>query len=156
MIKLLCVAIFAICFLSVTNAFQSSSRISINSIRRIINGEGSSTALFAHHPQKKIIKKKQDQRPKKHRLSDINRSNVNLNKCITKVINAPSEYTLISAEEYAKVREKALSFWDSGSLSTPWLDITADDMKVVLPTNIEPLPEGGVPKKPKLVRQLPY
>lgn len=155
MIKLLCLAVFAI-FLNITYAFQSTSRISINSVSRIINGEDSSTALYAHHPQKKIIKKKQDQRPKKHRLSDINRSNINLNKCITKVLNAPDEYTLISAEDYAKVREKALSFWDNGSPITPWLEITADDMKVVLPNNIEPLPEGGVPKKPKLVRQLPY
>ena len=57
-----------------------------------------STALYAHHPQKKIIKKKMDRRPKKHRISDINRNNVNLNKCITKVPNAPSEYTIISAE----------------------------------------------------------
>ncbi len=89
MIKLLFVAVFAI-LLNLTYAFQSTSRININSIRRIINSEVSSTALYAHHPQKKIIKKKQDQRPKKHRLSDINRTNVNLNKCITKVLNAPS------------------------------------------------------------------
>lgn len=38
-----------------------------------------------------------DKRPKKHRLSDINRKNVNLDKCITKIENAPSDYTIISA-----------------------------------------------------------
>jgi len=58
----------------------------------------SETALFAHHVQKKIIKRKQDRRPIKHRLSDINRSNVNMNKCITKVESAPAEYTLVSAD----------------------------------------------------------
>eukprot|EP01035_Chromulina_nebulosa_P053194 gene53194-72661_t len=62
----------------------------------------SSTSLFAHHPQKKIIKRKMDRRPKKHRLSDINRTNSNLGKCITKVLNAPPEYTIISAEDYMK------------------------------------------------------
>ena len=40
----------------------------------------------------------QHYRPKKRRLSDINRKNVNLHKCITKVENAPSEYTMISAD----------------------------------------------------------
>lgn len=59
---------------------------------------GSSSRLYAHHPEKKIIKKMMKNRPKKHRLSDINRRNVNLGKCITKIENAPSEYTLISAE----------------------------------------------------------
>ena len=65
---------------------------------RILCFEESSTSLFAHHPQKKITKKMQHYRPKKHRLSDINRKNVNLHKCITKVENAPSEYTMISAD----------------------------------------------------------
>ncbi len=55
-------------------------------------------ALFAHHPQKKIIKKIQDRQPKKHRPSDITRQNVNLNKCITKVEGAPPEYTIVTAE----------------------------------------------------------
>ena len=38
-----------------------------------------------------------DGRPKKHRLSDINRNNINLGKSITLVENAPSDYTIISA-----------------------------------------------------------
>ena len=58
----------------------------------------SATALFAHHVQKKIVKRKQDKRPIKSRLSDINRKNVNMNKCITKVENAPADYSIISAE----------------------------------------------------------
>ena len=57
----------------------------------------SKTSLFAHHPEKKIIKKIMDRRPKKHRLSDINRKNINLDKCITKIPNAPADYTIISA-----------------------------------------------------------
>ena len=80
----------------------------------------SETKLFAHHPQKKIIKKKQDRRPKKHRLSDINRNNANMDKCITKLQGVPSEYTIISADEYMKQREQALKFWETGSLSTEW------------------------------------
>lgn len=58
----------------------------------------SETRLEAHHVQKKIVKLKMDKRPKKHRLSDINRKNVNLNKCITKVEGAPADYTIVSAE----------------------------------------------------------
>lgn len=54
--------------------------------------------MFAHHVQKKIIKKKMDRRPKKHRLSDINRKNVNHDKCITKVSDAPADYTLLKAD----------------------------------------------------------
>jgi hypothetical protein len=41
-----------------------------------------------------------DRRPKKLRPSDANRRNVNLNKCITKVVDAPTEYTIVSAEGY--------------------------------------------------------
>jgi hypothetical protein len=58
----------------------------------------SKTSLFAHHVNAKVTKKMMKNRPKKHRLSDINRKNVNLHKCITKVENAPAEYTLMSAE----------------------------------------------------------
>ena len=112
----------------------------------------SSTSLFAHHVQKKIIKRKQDRRPIKSRLSDINRTNVNLNKCITKVEGAPADYTMVSAEDYMKVREKALLFWENGSTSTEWLQITDEDMVLTLPQNIDPLPQGGVQKRPNLVR----
>lgn len=58
----------------------------------------SKSALFAHHPEFKIIRRKMHRRPKKHRLSDINRNNVNLGKCITKIPDAPAEYILMSAE----------------------------------------------------------
>ena len=112
----------------------------------------SESKLFAHHPEKKIIKKKMHNRPKKHRLSDINRSNQNFGKCITKVANAPAEYTIISAEDYAKIRAEALKFWEVGSPSTPWIDITDEDRAIVLPQNIEPLPVGGVQKRPNIVR----
>lgn len=112
----------------------------------------SETSLFAHHVQKKIIKRKQDRRPIKSRLSDIERNNVNLNKCITKVEGAPADYTMVSADDYMKVREKALLFWENGSPSTEWLQITEEDMILTLPQNIEPLPVGGVQKRPNLVR----
>jgi len=51
-----------------------------------------------------------------------------------------------------KVREKALLFWENGSPSTEWLEITAEDMVLTLPQNVEPLPAGGVQKRPPLVR----
>ena len=128
----------------------------------------------------------QHYRPKKHRLSDINRKNVNLHKCITKVDNAPSEYTMISADgkrnfidtyqakydiflyfqhsiltsqlfqyhklDYAKVRDDALKFWENGDSAASWLEILPEDMELTLPQNIEPLPEGGVQKRPPLVK----
>lgn len=54
--------------------------------------------LFAHHPQKKAIKKVMDRRPKKHRPSDINRNNVNLGKCITKIGAGIPDYTIVPEE----------------------------------------------------------
>lgn len=146
------VFILIVCMLSFISSYVVNNRI--NSISA--SSSTSISKLLAHHPQKKIIKKKQDKRPKKHRLSDINRSNINLDKCITKVENAPAEYTLITAAEYEKVRSSALLFWENGSPTTPWITVTEDDMMVILPNNREPLPEGGVPKRPKLVRQLPH
>ena len=51
-----------------------------------------------------------DKRPIKHRLSDINRKNVNLNKCITKVVGAPADYTIVSAEgAYANLTDSLLA-----------------------------------------------
>mmetsp|Transcript_34174 Transcript_34174/g.49669 ORF Transcript_34174/g.49669 Transcript_34174/m.49669 type:complete len:148 (+) Transcript_34174:27-470(+) len=110
----------------------------------------SSTSLFAHHPQKKIIKRKMDRRPKKHRESDITRSNVNLNKCITKFASSLPEYTIISAEEYMKVREQALKFWEDGDSAAEWLEITEEDMVATFSENREPVP--GVQKRPNLVK----
>ena len=54
--------------------------------------------------------------------------------------------------DYAKVREKALLFWENGSPVTPWLDITEEDMILTLPMNVEPLPVGGVQKRPSIVK----
>jgi hypothetical protein len=152
-----------------------------NVLQTFFKSAESETKLNAHHVQKKIVKLKMDKRPIKHRLSDINRRNVNLNKCITKVVGAPADYTIVSAEgklhgyillyttiikflftrhviplseiaDYAKVREKALLFWEHGSPVTPWLDITEEDMILTLPMNVEPLPVGGVQKKPSIVK----
>eukprot|EP00607_Mallomonas_marina_P006412 CAMPEP_0182427564 /NCGR_PEP_ID=MMETSP1167-20130531/18447_1 /TAXON_ID=2988 /ORGANISM="Mallomonas Sp, Strain CCMP3275" /LENGTH=79 /DNA_ID=CAMNT_0024609881 /DNA_START=260 /DNA_END=499 /DNA_ORIENTATION=+ len=75
-----------------------------------------------------------------------------MNKCITKVENAPPEYEIISAEEYMKVREEALKFWEEGDPTAEWLTITEEDMQVTLSPNRDPLPVGGVQKKPPLVR----
>eukprot|EP01036_Dinobryon_divergens_P032722 gene32722-42373_t len=92
-----------------------------------------------------------DRRPKKHRLSDINRTNSNLGKCITKVLNAPPEYTIISAEDYMKVREQALKFWEEGDPNTEWLEITEEDSVPTFSQNREPLP-AGTQKKINLVK----
>ena len=91
-------------------------------------------------------------RPKKSRPSDITRNNSNEGKCITKVADAPAEYTMIEESDYMSIRADALRFWDNGDPSVEWLEITAEDMEVTLPQNIEPLPEGGVQKVPPLVR----
>jgi hypothetical protein len=111
-----------------------------------------STRLFAHHVEKKIIMKKMHNRPKKHRPSDINRSNVNFGKCITKLENSPADYTIISADDYAKIRVDALKFWESGSPTTPWMELTDEDKTITLPQNIVPLPVGGVQKRPNIVK----
>eukprot|EP01041_Mallomonas_annulata_P001434 gene1434-2760_t len=104
----------------------------------------SSTALFAHHPQKKIIKKIMHKRPIKHRLSDINRNNVNMNKCITKLEGAPSDYTIVSAEDYMKVRAQALKFWEEGDPTSEWLTITDEDMQIALHPSRDALPVGAI------------
>jgi hypothetical protein len=91
--------------------------------------------------------KKMHNRPKKHRLSDINRNNQNLDKCITKIEGAPAEYTIIAAADF-----KGSSFWESGDSKAEWLTISDEDLKLALSQNIEPLPEGGVQKRPPLVK----
>ena len=56
--------------------------------------------LYSHHPQKKIIKKIMDRRPKKSRPSDINRNNVNLNVQFAQLeeYKAIPDYTVVSYE----------------------------------------------------------
>lgn len=56
----------------------------------------SPSALLAHHVNKKITKRMMDRRPKKTRPSDIHRNNVNFGKCITKVVGAPPDYTIVA------------------------------------------------------------
>lgn len=116
------------------------------------------TVLYAHHVQKKITKRMMDRRPKKSRPSDINRNNVNLHKCITKVENAPADYTVVPAADYELVREKALRFWEHGDTEAPWVEITADDQdltgtyNITLNMNTPSKPAGGVQKR---IRGLP-
>jgi len=98
--------------------------------------------------QKKIIKKKMHNRPKKLRLSDVNRSNQNLDKCITKVADAPAEYTILAASDF----KGPTNFWDAGDSKAEWLTISDEDLKLALSQNIAPLPEGGVQKRPPLVK----
>ena len=95
-------------------------------------------------------------RPRKSRPSDVSRNNQNDGKCITKVEGAPSDYTMVSSSEADAVKAAALNFWSNGDSEAEWLEITAEDMEVVLPSNIDPLPEGGVQKKPPLVRSGSY
>jgi hypothetical protein len=139
--------ILCLTLLQLVSAFVPASRPGV-----VAATASSTSRLFAHHPQKKIIKKKMHNRPKKHRLSDINRKNVNFGKCITKLENAPADYTIVAADEYTKVRANALSFWEIGSSSTEWIDITDADMAITFSQNVEPLPVGGVQKKPSIVK----
>jgi hypothetical protein len=140
-------ALISLLLVNISYGFMAGSSSGV-----MLKSAFSTSRLFAHHPQKKIIKKKQDKRPKKHRLSDINRKNINFGKCITKIEGAPSDYTIISAADFAVASASGLSFWETGSLSTKWLDITAEDMVVSLPQNREPLPVGGVQKQPRIVK----
>ena len=54
--------------------------------------------------------------------------------------------------DYLKVREEALKFWENGDPDVEWLEVTEDDMSIDLCPNREPLPAGGVQKRPPLVR----
>jgi hypothetical protein len=119
----------------------------------------SQTRIFAHHPQKKIIKKKQDRRPKKHRLSDVTRRNVNLNKCISKFQAEIPEYSIIASEGNFNLRihfffiitslfaeagkDESGEFWTKGHPSSIWIAITADDE---LPMAPKYLPVTDIPK----------
>jgi len=51
-----------------------------------------------------------------------------------------------------KVRAESLKFWQTGAPNVEWLTVTPEDMMVVLPNNREPLPAGGVQKRPNLIR----
>lgn len=67
------------------------------------------TAIFAHHPKKKMIKKIMDKRPKKKRLSDIGRTTVNTGKCLTKMTDLPPEFTIIRDEQGKIIQSKISS-----------------------------------------------
>ena len=54
--------------------------------------------------------------------------------------------------DYAAVREKALKFWEEGDSEAEWLEITEEDLRVTFSPNTEPLPKGGVQKRPPLVK----
>jgi hypothetical protein len=113
---------------------------------------GISTRLYAHHVNKKITKRMMHRRPKKSRPSDQVRNNINMDKCITKVEGAPAEYTILSASDAAAAQAAAADFWANGDSAAEWLTITEEDKIVSLSPNREPLPEGGVQKRPPLLR----
>jgi hypothetical protein len=52
-----------------------------------------------------------------------------------------------------KEREAALKFWQTGDASAEWIEIIASDKECVLPRNMDPLPAGGVQKRPPIIRQ---
>lgn len=148
--SLLSVVVVVALMLTATAFVPTSSRFSVATATK--TAPVSESALFAHHVNDKVVKRKMSRRPRKSRQSDITRSNVNMDKCITKVVGAPAEYTIVSAADYELQRAEALKFWESGDPSAEWLEITAADMEVTLPQNIDPLPVGGVQKKPPLLR----
>ena len=104
----------------------------------------SQTALFSHHAQKKIVKKKMDRRPKKKRLSDIGRTTVNTGKCITKIADLPPEYLFLKPEDVDAAMAEMKSFLIHGDPSLEWYAVE-DEVVPFLPQNLEP-PAGGVPK----------
>ena len=58
---------------------------------------------------------------------------------------------MLPLSDYAKEREKAVKFWETGDSKAPWLEILPEDAQLTLPQNIEP-PATGVKKRPPLVR----
>ena len=63
-----------------------------------------------------------------------------------------NSYIHLLPVDYSKVRDDALKFWESGDSAASWLEILPEDMELTLPQNIEPLPDGGVQKRPPLVK----
>lgn len=59
---------------------------------------------------------------------------------------------MLKITDYMKVREEALLFWENGDPNAEWLEVTEEDMSIDLCPNVEPLPVGGVQKRPPLVR----
>lgn len=57
-------------------------------------------------------------------------------------------YLLLSLE----FQKSSNSFWESGDSKAEWLEITEDDSVIVFSQNRDPLPEGGVLKRPKLLK----
>jgi len=150
---LLLLVLLCICLICTVDAF-----IPVNRFQSILTKEtASSSALYAHHVQRKVIKKIMHRRPKKKRLSDIHRNNQNMDKCINHVPGAPDEYTLLAdltAEDHMNLAEEARRFWEVGDPNAPWIEITEADRELAkaIPQNIEPLPVGGVQKRPPLVK----
>lgn len=93
-----------------------------------------------------------DRRPIKHRLSDINRKNVNLNKCITKLAGAPEQYEVVTAEQYEKERAEAMRFWEEGDPEVKWIEILPEDMVLTLPQNTESFDPSTRKKFPPLYK----
>lgn len=102
------------------------------------------SSLFAHHPQKKIIKRKMDERPKKKRPSDIHRNNANLNKGIHDFDRETPEYTIVKPEDVEEALKLGAYDWQHGDSTAEWIPITDEDRKFEgqIPTNVEPWAPG--------------
>ena len=92
--------IFVLILSSATNTYSFSlgASIMIHRSQQQLVHHSQAFRLFAHHVQKKIIQKIMDRRPKKRRLSDKVRRNVNLNKCITKFDVDLPDYSVVLEE----------------------------------------------------------
>lgn len=54
--------------------------------------------------------------------------------------------------DFEKVRATALAFWDIGDPTAVWHEITAEDKAITIPRNVDPLPVGGVQKRPPIFK----
>ncbi len=49
-----------------------------------------------------------------------------------------------------------MRFWEEGDPNSEWHEITEEDMIVAVSRNLDPLPIGGVMKRPPIKQKHPY
>lgn len=52
--------------------------------------------------------------------------------------------------------ERSRQFWEHGDPTAEWYEATEEDFEEIFPRNRDPLPKGGVPKNPPVIREYPY
>ena len=55
--------------------------------------------------------------------------------------------------DFEAIRVASLQFWNIGDPNAVWHEITEEDKALSIPQNIEPLPVGGIQKRPPIFKQ---